>query len=345
MKNNYKLKSVILAALVLVVYSLTTCKKDDDDPSTDTGKPAAPSAYTDTATFVSQKWATINSLIGANNLPTTISFEYDTTTSYRYSIPANPDTLSGKSTTKRIAELSGLTPNTTYHYRVKAVNSMGTSYGSDKIFTTLPVYEKDIVFNPDLTYGQLHDIDGNTYKTIEIGTQVWMAENLATTKFNDGTDISWATNSTSLTLATQPAYSWYNNVTVAYGALYNWFAVNSGKLCPSGWHVPSDDEWTTMSTFLGGLPVAGSKLKETGTIHWQSPNSGATNSSGFSAIPGGYRYYNGTFNAIKRYAYFWTSTESSSANAYGRDMYYGYSNLDRISSDKRSGLSVRCIKD
>ncbi|HAM11541.1 MAG: hypothetical protein A2X05_09425 [Bacteroidetes bacterium GWE2_41_25] len=345
MKNNYRLRSVILAALVLVVYTLTTCKKDDDEPTADPNKPAAPSAYTDTTTFISQKWATLNSLVTANNLPTTISFEYDTTTSYGYIVPANPDTLSGKTTSKRIAEITGLTPNTTYHYRVKAVNSLGISYGNDKTFTTLPEYEKDIVFNPDLTYGEITDIEGNTYKTIEIGTQVWMAENLAATKFNDGTDIFLATNITSWTLATDPAYSWYNNSLVDYGALYNWYAVNSGKLCPAGWHVGTDDEWTTLSTFLGGSIVAGSKLKETGTIHWQSPNSGATNSSGFSALPGGYRYYNGAFNAVKRYGYWWTSSETTVANGYGRDMYYGYSNLDRITSDKRSGASVRCIKD
>jgi uncharacterized protein (TIGR02145 family) len=278
-------------------------------------------------------------------LPTTISFEYDTTTSYRYSIPANPDTLSGKTSTRRIAEVTGLTPNTTYYYRVKAINSMGTSYGTDKTFTTLPVYEKDIVFNPDLPYGEVTDTEGNIYKTILIGAQVWMAENLASTKFNDGTDITWATNINDWNLATNPAYSWYNNITVSYGALYNWYAVNSGKLCPSGWHVPTDDEWTALSTYLGGSVVAGSKLKETGTVHWQSPNSGATNISGFTALPGGYRYYNGTFNSIKRYGYWWTSTENSTSNAYGRDMYHGYSNLDRISSDKRSGASIRCIKD
>jgi uncharacterized protein (TIGR02145 family) len=172
-----------------------------------------------------------------------------------------------------------------------------------------------------------------------------MAENLAATRFNDGTGITWATNSTSLTSETVPNYSWYNNVTLAYGALYNWYAVSSGKLCPAGWHVPTDDEWTTLSTFLGGLTVAGSKLKETGVIHWQSPNSGASNSSGFTALPGGYRYYSGTFNGMKRYGYWWTSSESTTLNGYARDMYYGYSNLDRISSDKRASASVRCVKN
>ena len=345
MENNFRLRSIIIAAMVLVVYSMTTCKKDDDKPSADLTKPAAPSAFTDTVTFISQRWATLNSLVTAGNLMTTISFEYDTTTSYRFTIPANPDTLSGHTTTRKIAEIRGLEPNTTYYFRVRAVNSLGTSIGNDKSFTTLPVYESDIVFNPGLPYGEISDIDGNTYKTIEIGTQIWMAENLATTRFNDGTEISLATSNTSWFLATEAAYSWYNNVTISYGALYNWYAVNTGKLCPSGWHVSSDEDWTTLAAFLGGSAASGAKLKEAGTIHWQAPNSGADNSSGFTALPGGYRYYNGAYNALTRYGYWWTSTESSSANAYGRDLYYGYNDLDRISSDKRSGASVRCIKD
>jgi uncharacterized protein (TIGR02145 family) len=127
--------------------------------------------------------------------------------------------------------------------------------------------------------------------------------------------------------------------------LYNWHAVNTGKLCPAGWHVATDDEWTTITNAFGGITVAAGKLKEAGTLHWLSQNTGATNSSGFTALPGGYRYYNGVYNAVRRYGYWWTATESSSANAYGRDMYYGYINIDRISSDKRSGASVRCVKD
>jgi uncharacterized protein (TIGR02145 family) len=345
MKNNLKINVAYILILVFVLSAVTRCKKKDDETTTDITKPAAPSVYTDTVSYVSQTWATLNSLIGAGNLMTTISFEWDTTSNYEHTAAANPDTLSGHTTTKRITEITGLIPNTSYHYRVKAVNSMGTSYGNDKTFTTLPVYVKDIVFNPDLTYGEVTDIDGNTYKTIQIGTQVWMAENLATTRLYDGTNISLATNSTVWTGSSEPSYSWYNNVTVLYGALYNWTAVNSGKLCPTGWHVSSDDEWTALSTLLGGLTVAGSILKETGTKHWLSPNSGATNLTGFTAIPGGYRYYSGAFNAMNRYGYWWTSTESTTVNAFARSMFYGYTNLDRISSDKRSGASVRCIKD
>lgn len=345
MKNKIKFDLAGILMVIVIMYAMTSCKKDDNNTTTDTTIPAVPSTYTDTVSFLSQKWATLNGIISAGNLLTIVSFDYDTSINYRFSIPANPDTLTGRTTTKKIAEITGLIPNTTYHFRAKAVNSMGTSYGNDKSFTTLPEYAKDIVFNADLTYGDVTDIEGNTYKTIQIGTQLWMAENLATTKFDDGTDIPLITSNTTWTGLTSPAYCWYGNVTVAYGALYNWYAVNSGKLCPSGWHVSSDEDWTTLSTYLGGLTSAGGKLKETGTLHWLSPNSGATNTSGFTAVPGGYRYYNGVYNTIKHYGYWWTATESTSANAYARDLSYSYANIDRINSDKRSAASVRCVKD
>jgi uncharacterized protein (TIGR02145 family) len=344
MKNKTKIEIAGILAMVFIIYTVASCKKDPE-PTTDSNAPAVPSVYTDTTTFVSQTWATLNSMIGAGNLMTTISFEWDTSINYRFTLPANPDTLSGHTTTKRIGEVTGLTPGTLYHYRAKAVNSMGTTYGVDKIFTTLPPYVKNIVFNPDLTYGEVSDVEGNIYKTIQIGTQLWMAENLLTKKYNDGTDIPLVNNTDSWTNLTSSAYCWYNNSIIDYGALYNWHAVNSGKLCPTGWHVPSDDEWTVLSTNLGGLTIAGSKLKETGTNHWLSPNLGATNSSGFSALAGGYRYYTGVYNSLKRYGFWWSSTESASTTAYARDLCYSYSNMDKISSEKRSGASVRCVKD
>jgi len=346
MKNKIIINTVWAFVLVMVVFLPSSCKKDSTETST-VNDPTVPAAFTDTASYISQEWATLNCLVGAGNLPATISFDYDTDTTqaYRYNIPANPDTLTGHTSTRRIAELTGLTPSTAYYYRVRVVNSMGTTLGSRKSFTTLDVVPKDIVFNPDLTYGEVSDADGKVYKTIEIGTQFWMAENLATTKYNDGTDIPLVTNTSSWATLTTGAYSWYSNTEIKYGILYNWHAVNSGKLCPAGWHVSTDEEWTTLTNALGGLTVAAGKLKESGTIHWLSQNTGATNSSGFTALPGGYRYYNGVYNAVRRYGYWWTSTESSDANAFGRDMYYGYINIDRINSDKSSGASVRCVKD
>lgn len=130
------------------------------------------------------------------------------------------------------------------------------------------------------------DADGNTYKIIKIGDQVWTAENLRTTRYNDGTEIPLVTDYTAWTNLTTPAYAWTNNDIgnkSVYGALYNWFAVKTCKLCPSGWHVPTDAEWTILENHLGGISVAGGKMKETGTEHWFAPNTDATNESGFTA--------------------------------------------------------------
>jgi uncharacterized protein (TIGR02145 family) len=140
------------------------------------------------------------------------------------------------------------------------------------------------------------DIDGNAYNIVTIGGQAWMKENLKVTKYKDGTTIPLVTATGAWVALTTPGYSFYNNSVTGgvYGALYNWYTVNTGKLCPTGWHVPSTTEWTTLETFLGGASVAGGKLKETGTSKWFSPNTGATNETGFTALPGGARNYLGT---------------------------------------------------
>jgi len=193
------------------------------------------------------------------------------------------------------------------------------------------------------------DIDGNVYKTVTIGTKVWMAENLKTTKYNDGTAIPLVADDKAWEALTTPAYCWYNNDATAnkktYGALYNWYTVNTKKLCPTGWHVPSDAEWTTLTTNLGGESVAGGKLKETSTTHWQSPNTGATNETGFTALPSGYRSSSGTYNYIGLNGYWWSSSEYSPPNAYSRSMNYYRSNVYRYSYYKQDGFSVRCLRD
>jgi uncharacterized protein (TIGR02145 family) len=170
------------------------------------------------------------------------------------------------------------------------------------------------------------DIDGNVYKTVTIGTQTWMAENLKTTKYNDGTPIPLVADTMVVrAMGRKPvsvplwivvgsgAYCWYYNIKIAayhvYGALYNRIAVNTRMLCPTGWHVLGIDEWTTLTNYLGDS-IAGGKLKENGTVNWHYPNTGATNESGFTALPGGWRDENGVYQEIGYQGVFWSSTYS-----------------------------------
>jgi len=193
--------------------------------------------------------------------------------------------------------------------------------------------------------------NGYTYKTVKIGTQWWFAENLQTTTYRDGTAIPNVTSNSSWAALTTDAYCWYNNDIsnkATYGALYNWFAAKTGKLCPVGWHVPADAEWTILSNNLGGETVAGGKMKTSGTSIWWSPNTGATNESGFSSIPGGSRYYNdGVFYWIGGHSRLWSFTEISSASAFARELLNENMTLYRNSNGlpKQMGISVRCIKD
>ncbi len=190
------------------------------------------------------------------------------------------------------------------------------------------------------------DADGNVYTSVTIGTQVWMIENLKTTKFNDGTDIPLITDNTAWSNLTTPAYCWYDNNDLTYktdyGALYNWYAVNTGKLCPIGWHVPSIEEWITLIDYLGGYVIASGKLIETSTTHWQSPHTWVTNETNFTALPGGYRWSDGTFSGINVEAYFLSSTADDGINLFIEN---GNSWIGEMTVDNNNGLSIRCIKD
>jgi uncharacterized protein (TIGR02145 family) len=192
------------------------------------------------------------------------------------------------------------------------------------------------------------DIDGNEYTTVTIGTQVWMGQNLKTTKYNDGKPIPLVTvNNTWGSLKTS-AYCWYNNdigYKNPYGALYNWYAVNTGKLCPVGWHVPTDAEWTILTNYLGGESVAGGKLKEIGTIHWLSPNEGATNETGFTALPGGWRNTDGTSIFIGILGSFWSYTEDIISLHWVRHLSIDNGNANRSDNNNNYGFSVRCVRD
>ena len=195
------------------------------------------------------------------------------------------------------------------------------------------------------------DIDGNTYNTVTIGNQVWMKENLKVSKYRNGDSlisIKYGLSDSIWAITTNGAYAInYNDpaMNTIYGKLYNWYAVADSRcLCPVGWHVPSDAEWSTLENFLGGDSLAGGKMKEVSPL-WASPNTGATNSSGFSALPGGLRVFFGRLYFEGRYGYWWSSTENSSTDAFGRFLSYESGFFFRNPDPKESGFSVRCLKD
>lgn len=281
---------------------------------------------------------------------------WSTTTSPTISNSKTTDGTGINSYSSNLTELSG---NTKYYVRAYATNDVGTGYGNEISFTTP---SSPIVFNPNLTYGTVTDIDGNVYKTITIGTQTWMAENVKTTHYNNTYFISipYMNPYSSLPRVTG-VYWWYNNNIAnkdTYGALYNWDAVSTGNLCPTGWHVPTYYEWTTLMNNLGGWGVVDGKLKEAGISHWKSPNVDASNSSGFTAVPAGKRDYSGWFGNIGYSTYFWTTTVIGASGVIEVDsrVYrfelrnnndFGSTTTFRNWFDDQLtyGYSVRCIKN
>ena len=206
----------------------------------------------------------------------------------------------------------------------------------------------ELTFTLSFELPTVTDIDGNVYHTVTIGTQTWMVENLNSTHYNDGVSIPCIIDNSVWKKMSTPAYCWYNNDVsnkAIYGALYNWYAINTGKLAPKGWHVPTDAEWTTLTDYLGGESVAGGKLKEKGTSHWKSPNKDATNENGFSALPSGYRNYNGVFGNLGIDSGWWSSTVYDVVNSWGRGLNYNDGNLGSDYGTKCYGFSVRCLKD
>ena len=247
---------------------------------------------------------------------------------------ADSKTSDGGGTGLFKSTLTELTPNTKYYVRSYATNIKGTSYGAETSFTTLA--------------GFIQDISGNSYRIIQVGMQVWMAENLKTTKYSYGESIQSVTDGTQWTGIVTGAFCLYDNdeenVTV-YGRLYNWYAVSDSRnVCPAGWRIPTREDWITLIDNSGGESVAGIRLKETGTIYWQSPNTDASNETGFTALPGGFRGQDGTFSSICQTCFFWSSTPIGPNYAQHYILTYSDKSVILSESHKNTGGSIRCIK-
>lgn len=245
--------------------------------------------------------------------------------------------------------ITGLTANTLYYVRAYAINSLGLTYGNEVSFTT---------------QSTTTDIDGNKYRIAKIGTQVWMVENLKTTKFNDGTSIPLVSDNNAWSALSTPGFCYYNNDDASratYGALYNWYTINTGKLAPTGWHVPTDAEWTTLENYLiaNGYNYDGTTIENkiakslSATTGWfTSIITGVTgndlsknNTSGFTGLPGGYIANNGTFYYIGYYGSWWSSSQYSTNNAWNRYLTNSNYTVRKSNFNMQSGFSVRCVRD
>ena len=243
-----------------------------------------------------------------------------------WSTSANP-TISDSHTTDGYglgsfsSNITGLTPNTPYYVRAYVTNSSGTAYGNQVDFTTSGGTGDPCPGLPTITDSR----DGHIYSTVQIGSQCWLQKNM-----NYQTGNSWCYENNSANCDT-------------YGRLYDWQTALG--VCPTGWHLPSDAEWTALTTYLGGDSIAGGKMKETGTTHWLSPNTGATNSSGFTALPGGDRTGNDEFYYVTESAFFWTSSELTSTFAYSRYIEHDKNVVNPNANSKTFGFSTRCVRD
>ena len=309
-------------------------------------KHAIPQVNTSLVTNVSHSTALVNGEVISGG-------DQNIIRGFCYSITSNPTILNdtiinGTGLGVYLGTLLNLIPSTTYYVRAYATNSLGTSYGNVASFTTDSNPGLRCIGTPTVT-----DIDGNVYNTVQIGTQCWTQSNLKTSRYRNGDSIPTGLSNSAWQSITSGAYAIYNNDPVnngLYGKLYNHYAVTDSRgLCPIGWHVPSDGEWTTLENLLGGGSVAGGALKSTATqpisLGWNSPNTGATNSSGFTALPGGIRDITGGFYSTPTQGYWWSSSLSFGSNAFYRFLYYDNSVIYSSDSSPTRGFSVRCVRD
>jgi uncharacterized protein (TIGR02145 family) len=319
------MKTKYLMLLVFIALALTGCKKK-------TGE--APTVETYMPHFIASKTATLGCRVTSDGgLPLLAAGVY-------IGLESSPEQnggsklAMGSDTGLYIGQISGLTPGTKYYVKAYAINSSGENLGIEVYFVA-----------PSL----VQDNDLNNCEVALIEDQYWMVNNLRSVRYRNGDQIPTITGD--ISAEGTPSYYWYANGDYAtsqtYGLLYTWYAItDSRNICPTGWHVPTDADWTHLEENLGGILNAGSFLKEYGTSHWLAPyNTDASNISCFTALPAGYRPSSGSFALLHNEAHFWSSTESEATKAYERSLTATSISVTRQGADKNSGLSVRCIKD
>ena len=315
-----------------------------------TSMTSVPDLTTAEPTYIGQKSAFSGGFISSDNGSSVVA------RGVCWSLTTNPTTSdskssSGSGTGEFSSLLTGLTPNSTYYVRAYANNSEGTSYGNEIMFSTID-------------YGALTDLDGNSYKTIIIGTQEWMAENLKTTKYGNGDSIPKVSDDDDWKEQNEGAYCWYDNSEVpnkdTYGALYNWFAVSDYRnICPQDWHVPNDEEWIILTDFLTnngyGFEGSGDDIAKSmaSTSGWTNNSNAGTvgndqatnNSSGFAALPGGVRIKNGVYAVAEYTCSFWSATDNSFNYGNALTLTGEFTDVSRGYTFKQNGASVRCLSD
>ena len=339
------MKKILLGFIAIGLLTFVGCKKDDDTETTGSTETSSDEESTDATTVDESKLPTVTTLpidsFGPSNLSALlkgiiVSEGGSTVTSRGFCWDSLPtvDINSNKSEngagTGSFSQLiDGLEGYTTYYVRAYAINNEGIKYGDAVSFST--------------DYVPLTDIDGNVYASVTIGTQEWMAENLRTSKYNDGTSIPNVTDDDEWGDLSTGAWCHYNNFSnydTIFGKSYNWYAVETGKLCPTGWHVPTDEEWTVLEDYLtanGHSGTEGKALKAT--------SFGGTNDYGWLGLPGGSRFSNGSFFSIGNNGNWWSSSQNDASSAWSRYLYNYDDNVGSYNGYKKYGFSVRCVKD